>query len=171
MKGRTITTLKWALPLVIVLAITGTGWAKKKTFAGPGVDGQLDPTRTIATLSVPVPQQACQTTTSNTDVITGQTTTQEYSYSVKAYMLQPSGRILAIGLSDPTDFDCVNDQNVNVDITAIQGLSFKPGPATVIYKVTETTTTTVTDNTATVLSTTVTTNVINEYGATVNLHP
>jgi len=171
MKSMKINALKYALTLAAVLAISGTGWAKKPTFAGPGVDGQLDPTRTSVTLSVDVPQQTCQTTTSNQDPVTLQTTMQEYSYSVKAYMLQPSGRILAIGFSDPTVFDCVNDQNVNVIITAIQGLSFKPGAATVIYKVTETTTTTVTAADGTVLSTTVATNVLNEYGSRVNLHP
>ena len=162
MKSRTITTLKWALALAVVLAMTGTGWAKKPTFAGPGTAGQLDPTRTIVTLSVPVPQQTCQANTVD----------QTFSYSVKASILQPSGRILAIGFSDPTAFDCVNDQNVDVTINAIQGLSFKPGLATLIYKVIETTTTTVvTDPTLGTTETVTTTNVINEYGSTVNLHP
>jgi len=162
MKRLKITTLKWALALAVVLAISGTGWAKKPTFAGPGTDGQLDPTRTIVTLSVPVPQQACQINTA----------TQTYSYSVKASILQPSGRILDIGFSDPTDFNCSQDQNVNVTITAVQGLSFKPGPATLIYKVIETTTTTVVTDPITGGTTTLTTtNVINEYGSTVNLHP
>jgi hypothetical protein len=172
MKIMKITALKWALALAAVLALSGTGWAKgKPTFAGPGTDGQFtDSTRTTVTLSVPVPQQQCKATTQTKDSITLQTTTQTYSYSVKAYILQPSGRILAIGFSDPTDFDCVKDQNVNVTITAVQGLSFKPGLATLVYQVMETTTTTVTDATNKVLSTTITTNVINEYGSTVNLH-
>ena len=162
MKTMKITALKYALVLAAVLAISGTGWAKKPTFAGPGTDGQLDPTRTIVTLSVPVPQQACQLDTA----------TQTYSYSVKASILQPSGRILDIGFSQPTAFDCANDQNVNVTITAIQGLSFKPGPATLIFKVIETTMTTVVTNPTTGATTTMTTtNVINEYGSTVNLHP
>ncbi|MGE5306508.1 MAG: hypothetical protein ACM3TN_24630, partial [Alphaproteobacteria bacterium] len=100
MKATKITTLKWAVALAAVLAISGTGWAKKPTFAGPGVAGQLDPTRTIVTLSVPVPQQTCQANTA----------TQTFSYSVKASILQPSGRILNMGFSDSTDFDCVNDQ-------------------------------------------------------------
>lgn len=161
MKRLKITTLKWALAVAAVLAISGTGWAAKPTFAGPGVPGQLDPTRTIVTLSVPVPQQTCHANTA----------TQTYSYSVKASILQPSGRILDIGFSEPTAFDCVNDQNVNVTITAIQGLSFKPGPATLIYQVIETTTTTVVTDSLTGATTTVTTtNVINEYGSTVNLH-
>lgn len=162
MKIMKITALTWGLALAAVLAITGTGWAKKPTFAGPGADGQLDSTRTIVTLSVPVPQQTCKTNT----------TTQTYTYSAKAYILQPSGRILAIGFSDPTDFNCLLDQNVNVTITAIQGLSFKPGPATLIYQVMETTTTTVvTDPLTGATATTTTTNVVNEYGSTVNLHP
>ena len=161
MKPMKITALKWALALAAVLAISGTGWAAKPTFGGPGTPGQLDPTRTIVTLSVPVPQQSCKTNTA----------TQTYSYSVKAYILQPSGRMLDIGFSDPTAFDCVKDQNVNVTIKAVDGLSFKPGPATLLYQVIETTTTTVTDNTThAIISTTITTNVINEYGSTVNLH-
>jgi hypothetical protein len=127
MKTMKITALKCALALAAVLAISGTGWAAKPTFAGPGVAGQFtDSTRTIVTVSVPVPQQVCQTNTA----------TQTYSYSVKASILQPSGRILDIGFSEPTDFNCLLDQNVNVTITAIQGLSFKPGPATLIYQVT-----------------------------------
>ena len=162
MKTMKITALKWALALAAVLAITGTGWAKKPTFAGPGVASQLDSTRTIVTLSVPVSQQACQTNTA----------TQTYAYSVKASILQPSGRILAIGFSDPTDFNCSLDQNVNVTITAIEGLSFKPGPATLVYQVIETiTTTVVTDPIAGTTATTTTTNVINEYGSRVDLHP
>lgn len=186
MKRRAITTLKWALTLAAVLAMTGTGWAKKKTFA-PSADGQLDSTRTIATVTLSVPQQDCQDPTSYTvtDANGDTTTTQDYSYSVKAYLLQPSGRVLAIGFSDPTPpspgFDsttgfCAAALELPVDINAIQGLSFKPGPATVLFKVMETTTTTVSFTDAlthitTVVSTTVTTNVINEYGATVKLHP
>ena len=163
MKRIEMTALKYALALAVVLAITGTGWAKKPTFAGPGTDGQLDPTRTIVTLSVPVPQQACQTSVPGV---------QTFLYSVKASILQPSGRILAIGLSDPTQFDCATAQIVNVTITAVQGLSFKPGPATLIYKVIETTITTVgTDPITGAPITVTTTNVINEYGSTVNLHP
>ena len=162
MKRIKITALKYALAVAAILAIGGTGWAKKPTFAGPGTAGQLDPTRTIVTLSVPVPQQTCQANTVD----------QTFSYSVKASILQPSGRILAIGFSDPTQFDCATAQNVNVTITAIQGLSFKPGPATLVYQVIETTTTTVvTDPTTGATTTMTTTSVINEYGSTVNLHP
>ena len=174
MKPMKITALKWALALAAVLAISGTGWAKgKPTFAGPGIDGQFtDSTRTTVTLSVPVPAQACKQDTTTPTATT--TTTQTYSYSVKAYILQPSGRILAIGFSDPTSFTCSStlEQDVdNVEITAVQGLSFKPGLATLLYQVIETTTTTVTDNTThAIISTTITTNVIKEYGSTVNLH-
>ncbi|MGE5820952.1 MAG: hypothetical protein ACM37Z_23220, partial [Deltaproteobacteria bacterium] len=122
MKTMKITALKCALALAAVLAITGTGWAKP-SFAGPGIPGQLDPTGTIVKLSVPVPAyQTCDTLNTN------------QTYSVKAYIFQPSGRIFAIGISGSTSFTCslTTEQMIDVTVNAFPGLTFKPGPATLL---------------------------------------
>jgi hypothetical protein len=166
MKRRTMTALKWALALAVVLAMTGTGWAKKPTFA-PSLDGQFkDAARTMVDVLVPIPQCTDSYTASNGDIY-------NFSYSLEAYIFQPSGRILAIGFYGPSAFDCAS--NVDVTITAVQGLSFKPGPATLLYKVTETedvtTTTANPDPTLPPITSTTTTITVHQYGATINIHP
>ena len=120
-----MTGLKRVLVLAAVLAMAGTSWAKKNG-NGPGIPGDLNSTRDSVTLSVPVDAiQTCDPTI----------TTQ--SYSVKAYIFQPSGRLFAIGFgtSDPFTCSATLAQTVDVTVDAVQGLTFKPGPATLLYKV------------------------------------
>ena len=147
-----------AIALMAVLSSSGTGWAKK-SFAGPGVQGTFtDGTRTEVSVNVDVPAYAGCT------VPVAPATA---SYEVKAYIFQPSGRIFAIGISEPTDFTCSSTAVTPVPMTinAFPGLEFKPGPATLLFKVIS-----ITDaDGAGTLSAPVET-VIYEYGSRVDLH-
>lgn len=144
-----MTALKRALALAAVLALTGTGWAKNGNGGGPGIPGDLNGTRDSVTLSVQV--DACT-------AAPGQT------YSVKAKIFQPSGRLLAIGIGT-TSFTCqaVAQTVDNVTVNAVSGLTFKPGPATLVYEVIVTDSTT-TPHTVSVVPGT-------ETGSIVQLHP
>jgi hypothetical protein len=135
--------LKSALTLAAMLAMAGTVWAAKG--GGPGIAGVLSPQRDSATLQVPV--SACT-------AVVGQ------SYAVSAYIFQPSGRLLSIGIGNGPITCNGLDQLVDVTVDAIQGLTFKPGPATLLYRVT------VTDSSTT--PATVTT--VAESGSRVDLH-
>lgn len=138
---------KRALALAAVLVMAGTGWAKQG--GGPGISGDLSGTRDSVTLSVPV--DACT-------AAVGQT------YAVSAYIFQPSGRLFAIGISDPnpTGFTCNPSlaQTVPLTVNAVPGLTFKPGPATLLYKII------VIDSTTTPATVTV----VDENGSRVDLH-
>ena len=117
--------IKLAVALLAVLAMNGTGWAAKGG-GGPGVSGALNSTRSSAVVSVSVPAYA------QCDALN---LTQ--TYAVKAYIFQPSGRIFAIGITEPpTSFTC-NPAGTTVDVTvnAFSGLTFKPGPATLLFQV------------------------------------
>jgi hypothetical protein len=160
MKVRTkMTILKQALALAAVLAMSGTGWAKKPSFAGPGLSGSLEDANTLVKVFVPVRGfEAC-----NPTPVLGTT------LSIKVFIFQPSGRIFAIGIGSSgdgssSDFTCSTDPNVTVDVAvsvyALPGLSFKPGPATLVYQVIQTDTT----------ATPPTTAVLDEYGSRIDLH-
>jgi hypothetical protein len=143
--------IKLGLALAAVLAMGGTGWAKP---SGPSIPGDLNGSRDSVALSVPVPAYVeCDTTNTN------------HSYSVKAYIFQPSGRMFAIGTSDPTSFTCslTAEQLINVTVNAFPGLTFKPGPATLLFKVVLTE-----DDGDT--NTPLVDTVIYEYGSRVDLH-
>lgn len=143
-----------ALALMAVLAMSGTGWAKPNS-GGPGVSGELNGPRTEATVDISVPAfTGCDTLN-----------TLE-AYSVKAYIFQPSGRIFAIGISDPTGFTCSSTTGVVVPdllVKAFPGLSFKPGPATLLFQVT------LTEDDGNIATPPVDT-VIYEFGSRVDLH-
>jgi len=143
--------IKIAFALAAVLAMSGTGWAAKPS--GPGISGDLNGSRDSVALSVPVPAyQACVN-----DV--------NHSYAVKAYIFQPSGRIFAIGISDPTSFSCslTTEQLINMTVDAFPGLTFKPGPATLLFQVI------LTEDDGNIATPPVNT-VIYEYGSRVDLH-
>ncbi|HET8670254.1 MAG TPA: hypothetical protein VFM05_06370 [Candidatus Saccharimonadales bacterium] len=149
MKG--MQKIKLALALAALLAMGGTGWAKPN---GPGLPGDLNGSRDSVVLSVPVPAyDACDTTNAN------------QTYSVKAYIFQPSGRMFAIGTSDPTSFTCslTTEQLINMTVNAFLGLTFKPGPATLLYKVI------LTEDDGNI-ATPLVDSVIYEYGSRVDLH-
>lgn len=143
--------IKIAFALAAVLAMSSTGWAAKPTGVGPGINGDLNGARNSVALSIPVPAYA------------GCINDLTHSYSVKAYIFQPSGRIFAIGISDPTSFSCSLTAETPVDMTvnAFPGLTFKPGPATLLFQVilTEGDPATLTVD-----------RVIYEYGSRVDLH-
>jgi hypothetical protein len=125
MKGmQKMKAIKIALALAAVLAMSGTGWAAKPSGVGPGISGDLNGSRNSVTLSIPVPAYAGCTNVNQ-------------AYSLKAYIFQPSGRIFAIGISDPTSFSCSLTAETPVDMTvnAFPGLTFKPGPATLLFQV------------------------------------
>lgn len=117
-----------AVALLAVLSMTGTGWAKK-SFAGPGLSGAfVNGARTSVEVTVPVqPLEECGTAVAPATE----------SYTVKAYIFQPSGRMFAIGIGDATTFTCSSSAVTDVltTVDAFPGLDFKPGPATLLFKV------------------------------------
>jgi hypothetical protein len=145
--------LKGALALAAVLALASTAWAKKNG-NGPGIPGVfVNGNRTSVTVEPTV--DLIPTCDPNI-------TTQ--SYSVKAYIFQPSGRLLAIGIGTSDTFTCSNStpQTVEVTVDAVPGLTFKPGPATLLYQVI------LTDSTDLTMPPIVT--VVSENGSRVDLH-
>lgn len=113
-------TIRLAIALATVLSMTGTGWADG------GFSGTLNSARTSVAISVPVP------VIPDCDV-----TNTAKTYSAKAYIYQPSGRLLSIGISDPaTDgtFAC-NATSADVTVNVFAALKFKPGPGTLLYKI------------------------------------
>jgi hypothetical protein len=145
--------IKIALALAAVLTMSGTGWAKKNNGGGPGMSGVLNGARNSVALSVPVPADPECINDVN------------HRYSVKAYIFQPSGRIFAIGIGVPTSFTCslTLEQPIDMTVNAFPGLTFKPGPATLLFQVILTEDD---GNTATPLVD----SVIYEYGSRVDLH-
>ena len=127
---RAMSKIKTALALAAVLAMAGTGWAKPGNGNGNGnggVSGELNGPRTEAIVDITVPPYALCNTLNTLQ-----------GYAVKAYIFQPSGRIFAIGISDPTSFTCSPSADVVVQdvlVKAFPGLSFKPGPATLLFQV------------------------------------
>ncbi|HEV8722254.1 MAG TPA: hypothetical protein VGW77_16675 [Candidatus Binatia bacterium] len=114
-----LTALKRALALAAVLSMSGTALAKNDN--GGGVSGDLSPDRTSVTLTVTV---GCDSTTEG---LTG---------ALSVYILQPSGRLLSIGIFNQT-VNCTNpvsDQIIPVTVNAFSGLTFKPGPATLLIR-------------------------------------
>lgn len=153
--------IKLAVALAAVLAMGGTGWAKPK---GSGIDGDLNSARNEVTLQVSVPSM---TATTEGGLCDSANTAQ--TYGIKAYIFQPSGRMFAIGIGYSEGFSCstTGDQQIDLLIKAFSGLTFKPGPATFVYQVIQTTTTA---PTTTGGSSTVADLVVHEYGSRVDLH-
>jgi len=150
-----LTGLKRVVALAAVLAMTGTGWAKKNG-NGPGIPGDLNSTRDSVTLSVPVDAAlTCDDTLISTQ-----------SYTVKAYIFQPSGRLLAIGIGTSDPFSCISGGTlppmVDMTVDAFAGLTFKPGPATLLYQLI------LTDSTDPTMTTV---GVLSENGSRVDLRP
>ena len=154
--------IKIAIALAAVLGMGGIGWAAKPVGVGPGISGDLNGPRTEVTVEVTVPQMEAPPTGLCDTANTAQT------YSIKAYIFQPSGRIFAIGIGSNTEsFSCSTaaDQQIDMLIKALSGLSFKPGPATLVYQVIQTTTD-ITDP----LNPKITDLVVEEAGSRIDLH-
>lgn len=119
--AKKMTTFKWALALAVVLAISSTAAAKKP--ASLGVSGDLSADRTSVTVSVTTP--AC---------VTDPLATQPAVGSLSVYIFQSVGRLINIGTSN-TSVTC-NGATLVQDITvnAIPGLTFQPGPATLLIR-------------------------------------
>jgi hypothetical protein len=151
--------IKLALAVAAVLAMGGTGWAKNG-----GIPGDLNSARNEVTVQVPVPSMTATTEGGLCD-----TANTAQTYDIKAYIFQPSGRMFAIGIGYSEGFNCSTsgDQQIDVLVKAFPGLTFKPGPATFVYQVIQTTTTAPTTPGG---SSTVADLVVHEYGSKVNLH-
>jgi hypothetical protein len=158
---RAMRKIKIALVLVATLAMAGTGWAKPGNGGGPGVSGDLN--GDTVTLEVTVPTQTEVGLCDSTPLPLGTTK----AYSIKAYIFQPSGRMFGIALGYNTEtFTCNTtiDQQVDVELKVFPGLTLKPGPATLLFQVVETTTN------ATTIPPSVVNDVIYEFGSRVDLH-
>ncbi|HZA57196.1 MAG TPA: hypothetical protein VE616_23335 [Candidatus Udaeobacter sp.] len=122
-----------------------SGSALAKNGNGGGVSADLSPNRTsVSGFTVTV---GCDSTT---EALTG---------ALSVYILQPSGRLLSIGIFNQT-VTCntpVSDQIIPVTVNAFSGLTFKPGPATLLIRF-------VTTNPTTLES------IVEETGSRVDLH-
>ena len=140
--------LKGALAGAALLLTSAASPALAATIGVTG-DGDLSPDRTSAELTITVQCDA--------PVNVGDTKTTTLS----VHLLQSVGRLINIGIgSEPITCDG-NQANVIVDVNAIPGLKFQPGPATVVLRLTEATT----DSTGATTPTTTT-----ESGAKISLH-
>lgn len=144
--------LKGAVALAAILAMTGSAIAKKNK-GGGGVEAVLSPERDSVTLSI-TPQ--CQQSTT-----IGATVSADYS----VYIFQSVGRLINIGIATGT-LPCGSTTPVDVTVDAIDGLTFQPGPATMIMKFTTVETTNPTPGTTTENQV----GIPIESGARINLH-
>jgi hypothetical protein len=100
------------LALVFATVLTTAAIAGAATTVDP--IGDLDGPRTKATVSI------------TTDCTDGQSST------MTVYIFQSVGRLINIGIGTVT-FTCLGGNNVStVDVFAIPGLKFQPGPATLL---------------------------------------
>jgi len=88
-------------------------------------NGDLSPNRSSAQLTVAV---QCDAPVNVGDTKSG---------TLTVHIFQPSGRLLNIGIGTAPITCDGNQADVVVDVDAIPGLKFKPGPATVLLKLTE----------------------------------
>ena len=138
-----LTGFRGAVALAAILTMNGAALAKKPD-AG-GVPAQLSADRTSVDLSI---NYQCDPAT-----------TLNAQGSLSVYILQSVGRLINIGTYN-ANLSCgtglVTAQPVTVE--AIDGLSFQPGPATLIYRFT-------TQDSVSLIPT------VQESGARLNLHP
>jgi hypothetical protein len=126
MKSRkNLSVLKGALAVAAILAISGSALAKKPASLG-GTSATLSSDRKTVTVNATPKCMASP----------GATLSAEYSI----YIFQAHGRLINIGIGTEAG-DCVT--SIPVDVEAIDGLTFQPGPATMIIKVTTVATTNV----------------------------
>lgn len=139
--------IKIAFALAALLAMSGNGWAKPGGGGGGGgTNGELNGSRDSVLVLLPV--DAC-------------TAVLNHTYSVKAYIFQPSGRIFAVGIGNAT-FTCqAVAQDVSMTVDAFPGLTFKPGPATLMFQVLDTNNT----NPSAPVTT-----IVDEQGSRIDLH-
>ena len=122
--AKTMRTLKWALALAAILAMTSTASAKKP--ASLGVSGGLSADRTSVTVSVTTP--ACFT-----DTLTIPPPPPAVG-SLSVYIFQSVGRLINIGTSNTSVICDGATLTQDVTVNAIPGLTFQPGPATLLIR-------------------------------------
>jgi len=132
---KTSTRIVGALALAGALVCSGPALAAKPgKGGGPGMLGVLSSTRDSVVVKVPVD---CD------PVPQGSTNTKSETLSVKIF--QSVGRLLNIGIFSVSSSEqqiCTGGPTeIEVTVKAIPGLTFQPGPATILIKLTETTTT------------------------------
>jgi hypothetical protein len=108
-----ISSLKGVNAAMVLAAVLFTaGVADATTTINP--DGDLNGPRTIATVSI------------TTECTSGQSAT------LTVYIFQSVGRLINIGIGTAA-FTCSGGSDVStVDVSAIPGLKFQPGPATLL---------------------------------------
>jgi hypothetical protein len=141
---------KYALSVAALLAANAAASAIADTSVALIGTGDLSLDRTTAQLTVSV---QCDAAVNVGDTKVGLLT---------VHIFQPSGRLLNIGIGNAPATCDGNQADVLVDVNAIPGLKFKPGPATAILKLAEQTT----DSTNAVTGSTTT-----ESGSKVSLRP
>lgn len=135
------TVFKRAMVLAAVLAMAGNSWAKN---GNSGISADLSPDRTQVTVGIDE-LAACNPLTTTA--------------TLSVYIFQSVGRLINIGTYSAS-VPCTNVATPagDITVTAIPGLTFQPGPATLLIRYTTTDT-----------ATTQQTN--SESGARLNLHP
>lgn len=125
--------LKCAVIASAVAMTAAAGQSHAATELGIAGTGDLAPNRASAVIPISV---QCDETT-----VEGQSKTA----SLTVYLFQSHGRLINIGVSradeTPVPQCDGNSANMDVEVFAIPGLKFQPGPATVLIKLTEQTTT------------------------------
>jgi hypothetical protein len=117
--------LKYALAIAALFATTAAAPAMAASSVAVVGTGDLSPQRTSAQLTLSV---QCDGAANAGETKSG---------TLTVHIFQPSGRLLNIGLgSAPVTCDG-NQADIVVDVDAVPGLRFKPGPATAILKLTE----------------------------------
>jgi hypothetical protein len=144
-----IDRVKRILSLAAVFTAAAASPAAAASLALNGV-GDLAPDRASAQLTVTV---QCDAPANVGETKTG---------TLTVHVFQPSGRLLNIGLGSASANCDGNAADVLVEVDAIPGLKFKPGPATAIIKLAEETT----DSTSAIVGSTTT-----EGGTKVTLRP
>jgi len=136
-----LTRIKAVVALVAVLASSGVASAKKPV---PGLPAQLSADRTSVDLTIAV--QCDPATTLNSQG------------TLSVHIFQSVGRLINIGSAN-YNVTCTGiETSQPVTVEAVDGLSFQPGPATLIYRFTTTDSVTLIDT-------------VQEKGARLNLHP
>ena len=124
--AKTMRTLKWALALAAILAMASTASAKKP--ASLGVSGGLSADRTSVTVSVTTP--ACFSVSDPTIVPPPPPAVGTLS----VYIFQSVGRLINIGTSNTSVICDGAKLTQDVTVNAIPGLTFQPGPATLLIR-------------------------------------
>jgi hypothetical protein len=129
---KTSTRMVGALALTAALLSSGPVLAKSgKGNGGPGLNGVLNQSRTSVTVLIPVECAA--------PVVNGTTTTTTTAtLSVKIF--QSVGRLINIGTGSGTPTCDGLTTDVPVTVNAVSGLTFQPGPSTILITLTETAT-------------------------------